>query len=131
MIEDVRFEDFIGIFDTKYNTQPVIDYWEYQKKCGATFNRKGIFGKERRANQRKDACLATEDFILDHSCGYEWMKQYNDIVGECLELYIDEYESLLQYRYQQVYLNIQKTKPGEGYHAWPVSYTHLRAHETV
>ncbi|BCU96038.1 MAG: hypothetical protein CM15mV11_1130 [Caudoviricetes sp.] len=48
-------------------------------------------------------------FILDHSCGYEWMKQYNDIVGECLELYIDEYESLLQYRYQQVYLNIQKT----------------------
>mgnify|MGYP005708854469 FL=1 len=52
MIEDVRFEDFIGIFDTKYNTQPVIDYWEYQKKCGATFNRKGIFGKERRANQR-------------------------------------------------------------------------------
>ena len=63
MIEDVRFEDFIGIFDTKYNTQPVIDYWEYQKKCGATFNRKGIFGKERKANQRKDQCLATEDFI--------------------------------------------------------------------
>ena len=59
MIEDVRFEDFIGIFDTKYNTQPVIDYWEYQKKCGATFNRKGIFGKERRANQRKDASRPT------------------------------------------------------------------------
>ena len=118
MIDDVGFEDFIGIFDTKYNTQPLIDYWEFQKKCGATFNRKGIFGKERRANQRKDACLATEDFILDHACGYEWMKQYNEICGECLELYIDEYESLLQYRYQQVYLNVQKTKPGEGYHAW-------------
>ena len=67
MIDDVRYEDFIGIYDTQYQTQPIIDYWEYQKKCGATFNRKGIFGKERRANQRKDQCLATEDFILDQN----------------------------------------------------------------
>ena len=118
MIDDVRFEDIIGIFDTRFETQPLIDYWEYQKKCGATFNRKGIFGSERRAHQRKDQCLATEDFMLDHSCGYEWMKQYNDIVGECLEVYIDQYEALLQYRYQQVYLNVQKTLPQEGYHAW-------------
>ena len=90
MINDVRFEDFIGIFDTNYNTQPLIDYWEYQHKCGATFNRKGIFNQERKPHQRKDQCLATEDFILDHNCGYEYMKQYNEITGECMELYVDE-----------------------------------------
>ena len=110
MINDVRFEDFIYLvfLIQNYNTQPLIDYWEYQHKCGATFNRKGIFNQERKPHQRKDQCLATEDFILDHNCGYEYMKQYNEITGECMELYVDEYESLMQYRYQQVYLNVQE-----------------------
>ena len=31
MIDDVRFDDFIGIFDTKFNTQPLIDYYSNLK----------------------------------------------------------------------------------------------------
>ena len=65
-------------------------------------------------------CLATEDFMLDHQCGYEYMQQYNLVVGSCLEKYVNEYEALMEYRYQQVYLNVQRTKPGEGYHSFHV-----------
>ena len=70
MITDVRFEGFIGIFDTLYNTQPLIDYWKYQDKIGSTFKRKGIFGKDRKPHMRKDTCFTTEDFMVDHNAGY-------------------------------------------------------------
>ena len=118
-IKDYYFEDFIGVFDTDYDTRPLIEYWKYQDKCGSTFQRYGIFGKpERKAHTRKDRCLATEDFMLDKQCGYEYMQQYNLVIGSCLEKYVNEYEALMDYRYQQVYLNVQRTKPGEGYHSF-------------
>jgi len=99
-IQDYYFEDFIGVFDTDYDTRPLIEYWKYQDKCGSTFQRYGIFGKpERKSHQRKDKCLATEDFMLDHQCGYEYI-------------------ALMDYRYQQVYLNVQRTLPGEGFHTF-------------
>ena len=120
-IQDYYFEDFIGVFQTDYDTRPLIDYWKYQDKCGSTFKRYGVFGKpEKKAHTRKDMCLATEDFMLDHQCGYEYMQQYNLVVGSCLEKYVNEYEALMEYRYQQVYLNVQRTKPGEGYHSFHV-----------
>lgn len=120
-IQDYYFEDFIGVFQTDYDTRPLIDYWKYQDKCGSTFKRYGVFGRpERKAHTRKDMCLATEDFMLDHQCGYEYMQQYNLVVGSCLEKYVNEYEALMEYRYQQVYLNVQRTKPGEGYHSFHV-----------
>lgn len=118
MITDTKFEDFIGIFDTDYDTSDFIEYWEYQNKCGATFNRKGLFGKERKAHARIDNSLVTEEFMLDHACGYPYMRSYNEVIGSCLGRYIDKYEQLLHYRYQQVYLNVQKTLPQQGYHAW-------------
>ena len=118
MITDIRYEGFIGIFDTEYNTQPLIDYWNYQNNIGSTFKRKGLFGRERKAHARKDTCLATEDFMVDHNAGYVYMKEYNAITGACLEEYVDKYEQLLHFRYQQVYLNVQRTLPSEGYHAW-------------
>lgn len=117
-ISNISFDNFIGIFDTDYDTQPLIEYWKYQDKCGATFKRYGIFGKERKAHQRVDKCLSTEDFMLDHQCGYQYVSQYNLVIGACLEHYINQYESLLNYRYQQAYLNVQRTLPGEGFHAF-------------
>ncbi len=119
MLTDYRFEDFIGIFDTEYDTGDMIEYWKYQDKCGSTFRRRGSFGGNKRDPlARQDTCLATEDFILDHNCGFQYMQAYNEVVGTCLEKYVDKYEELLRYRYQQVYLNIQRTKPSEGFHAW-------------
>ena len=56
--------------------------------------------------------------MLDKQCGYEYMQQYNLVIGSCLEKYVNEYEALMDYRYQQVYLNVQRTKPGEGYHSF-------------
>ena len=85
MITDIRYDGFIGIFDTEYDTQPLIDYWEYQNNVGATFKRKGLFGRERKAHARKDTCLATEDFMLDHNCGYQWMRQIMKLLVDVLK----------------------------------------------
>ena len=96
----------------------MIEYWKYQDKVGATFKRRGIFGKERKPHTRKDTCLATEDFMVDHNCGYLYMQQYNQIIGACLEDYVNKFEQMIHFRYQQVYLNVQRTLPQEGYHSW-------------
>ena len=50
-IKNVRFDQFIGIFDTDYDTRPLIEYWKYQDKCGATFQRYGVFGKPERKKE--------------------------------------------------------------------------------
>ncbi len=118
MITDINYEGFIGIYDTEYDCDPLIEYWKYQDKVGATFKRRGIFGKERKPHTRKDTCLATEDFMVDHNCGYLYMQQYNQIIGACLEDYVNKFEQMIHFRYQQVYLNVQRTLPQEGYHSW-------------
>ena len=124
-ILDYYFEDFIGVFKTDFDTQPLIEYWKCQHKCGSTFQRYGILGKSengeiiRKSHDKKDWCLTSEDFMFDtmHN-GHEYVRQYNTIIGACLERYINEYEALLDLRYQQVYLNVQRTEPGQGYHAF-------------
>ena len=118
MITNVRFDGFIGIFDTLYNTQPLIDYWKYHDKIGSTFKRKGVYGKDRKPHMRKDTIIATEDFMVDHNAGYIFMKEYNAITDACLEQYVNEFEQLLLLNFQQIYLNVQRTLPSEGYHGW-------------
>lgn len=119
MIRDFSIEDFIGVFNTSYDTQPLIDYWKYQDKVGATFRRGGTFGGgQEEPGARQDTCFATEDFMLTHDIGFKYVSEYNMIIGKCLELYIKKFEELKRYRYQQVYLNVQRTLPTEGFHAW-------------
>ena len=49
---------------------------------------------------------------------YIFMKEYNAITDACLEQYVNEFEQLLLLNFQQIYLNVQRTLPSEGYHAW-------------
>ena len=66
MITDSKFENFIGIFDTDYDTSELIEYFEYQNKCGATFGRKGLFGEP------------TDWYLVNRLTG-EWRISYESI----------------------------------------------------
>ena len=72
-ITNIEYNQFIGIYDTEYDTDDLIEYWRYQDKCGATFKRVGTWGasgkKAQGVHARKDSCLATSDFMMDHACG--------------------------------------------------------------
>ena len=80
-ITNIEYNQFIGIYDTEYDTDDLIEYWRYQDKCGATFKRVGTWGasgkKAQGVHARKDSCLATSDFMMDHACGYVYMQFYN------------------------------------------------------
>ena len=43
---------------------------------------------------------------------------YNQCINECLNIYGKKYEILINYDMQSVYLNVQKTEAGQGYHKW-------------
>ena len=130
-IEMIGSDQFIGMWHTDYDTDDLIEYWRYQDKCGSTFKRHGTWGDKPGPHKRKDTCLATEDFMLDHQCGYKYMREYNDIVGSCLEEYIEVYEHLLCYRYQQIYLNVQRTLPQQGYHSWHTEDASMGANRRI
>ena len=42
MITDVRFEDFIGIFDTEFDPTEFINFFEHCRECNIAFDRKGF-----------------------------------------------------------------------------------------
>ena len=134
-ITNIEYNQFIGIYDTEYDTDDLIEYWRYQDKCGATFKRVGTWGasgkKAQGVHARKDSCLATSDFMMDHACGYVYMQFYNNVIGECLEEYAKEYEHLRHYSYQQAYLNVQRTLPREGYHAWHTENGNLASNRRI
>jgi len=120
------FEDFIGIFDTAVDTQPLIDYFNY---CEETL----CVRKSAYSPRRVDGLGRTDTAIpLDFNGGYvmnmaaptEYHKHHNKIMRECLELYIAEYNVLDNFRLQSIHVNVQKTIPGEGYHWWHFESSH-------
>jgi len=132
MITDVQFDNFIGIFDTEFDTQPFIDYFNNCESTDASFDRHGFVNKGgvRSPNSRRDKLLPCDYFNdqqkdnhdvifhLDIKSNSKYLSRYNEIIGACLNEYAKEYEQVMSYSLQQVYLNIQRTLPKQGYHLW-------------
>lgn len=135
-ITGVDIEDFIGIFDTDLNVQPLLDYYQAAEQVDLTIPRRGLpnrRGEENAVlpNARTDSGFSTHYFhererALDTSNSYMlpveqyigYVKSYCHIINECFEKYSDKYEELKGIPLQNTYFNIQKTMPGEGYHVW-------------
>ena len=119
-----EIKDFIGVFDTNCNTDALIQFFETQEKRGCTFNRgmyrSNVSNAIGKSNFIKDNITSITDYILDPN--FPFLTEYNRITVECLDLYASKYESCVEYELQQIYLNIQKTLPGEGYHNWHHEY---------
>lgn len=118
MIKNHYFEDFIGVFETEYDTQPMLDYFTAMVEANYSMNRTSMAGRDNGPNTRVDTMVNVNSLMFHTNMGFQFMRDYNQITGRCLNLYLEEYEQLHAYRYQQIYLNLQKTKPGQGYHQW-------------
>lgn len=132
MITDVRFEDFIGIFDTEFDPTEFINFFEHCRECNIAFDRKGFESNGRvMADTRKDQCLPIdyfldesngppemESFMIDKNMNSLYLKRYNQVLNMALNEYARKYERLMMYNLQSAYLNIQKTCKTGGYHMW-------------
>ena len=111
MIIDAHIEDFIGVFDTDVDCKVFIDYFKYMESTSHF--------KRRREDVRADDLTGLNFFLtLRDTSTVEFAGIYNESVAAALALYEEEYKFLADYKFQQHYINIQKTVPGQGYHGW-------------
>ena len=115
-------DDFIGIFETKYDTTKLIEFWEEQNAAGACFHRVGFPN----ANGPGDGRDRTDHLLNHHKIVsievthsmQQFQADYNGVVAECLDLYLDRFTSISNLPLLQMKINVQRTQPMGGYHAW-------------
>jgi len=106
--------NFITEIETNLNCQEIIDYFHYINDNGLTVKR----NTERGA---KD----TQAYV--HELPYEYFhdnlsrrvyQRWNYLTDQALREYANKYDILMGRRFQHTLCKLQKTSPGEGYHAW-------------
>lgn len=132
-ILEANIDNFIGIFDTDFDTDPLLQYFQIAKDANVAVPRKRISNTEGVTvpNTRTDTGFSTWPFLerervlneensymlpVDDYLGY--IAGYNKVMNICFEMYSDKYEELTNMELRHSYFNIQQTKPAEGYHVW-------------
>ena len=102
MITNVEIEDFIGIFDTDVDVSVFREYYDWMEHNNMAFNR-------RDSDIRVDAVTGMSFFLtIKDGLPMEYSKEFNETIGEALEIYEQEYNALKGFEFQQHYVNIQK-----------------------
>lgn len=102
-------KDCIGIFETKLRTDEMMSFFDRWAGVSMVSNE----------GYRKDTQLALQHYDLMITPGAPGLMQaYNDVVHECLMVYMERFEYLRKISLQSIYLKIQKTSPSEGFHNW-------------
>lgn len=126
-IENIEFDQFIGSFDTPADTEPLIEFFKFSEQSNCSFKR---HRRDENVTTVKDRMLPMDFFADDvaHQLGQQYvvnrtitskfLGEYNNYVNECLNMYADQFPEIAGYDLQSVFLNVQKTLPGEGYHVW-------------
>lgn len=132
-ILEANIDNFIGIFDTDFDTSPLLQYYQIAEETNVAVSRSSIsssYGQEM-PNLRTDSGFSTHPLIerervlnenlsymlpVDDFLGY--VKEYNKVMSTCFTLYSKKYEELKNMELRHSYFNIQRTRPAEGYHIW-------------
>tara|TARA_Y100000004_G_C8955092_1_gene430427 strand:+ start:2822 stop:3433 length:612 start_codon:yes stop_codon:yes gene_type:complete len=123
-ILNYEIEDFIGVFDTDFETQPLIDYFHWCYQTEGVYRRSGVSIP----NQRKDTMAPIAFFSdkpelepsvhVEMGANSKYISMYNEVITQCMHIYGDEYETVTGYDLQCSYINVQRTLPKQGYHSW-------------
>ena len=121
-IKQDTFEDFIGVFDTDYNTQPLIDFFEEQLESNVVLTTK----RNSHAIEDTQMSLTNVGSLLENETKIlfrtemigGFLKDYVDIVQTCYAMYAETYKVLHEFDLQALNVAVQKTEPGQGYHRW-------------
>ena len=115
-------DDFIGVFDTNYDTSKMIDFWHQHHNDGATVHRIGFPSRGNpvgNGNDRNDEFINELMMPIDYHGGMRgYQAEYNYVISECLKLYTERFSTISTFPMLQVKLNIQRTQPKGGYHRW-------------
>lgn len=140
-ITPVSFDDFIGVFDTDYDTEELIGWHKYTEACGYATTRGlyeesglGDIPENHETTQRRDSGFSTDYFheLLRQKNPVEGYEKYrlaahhtvpsvrllNEVIGRCARLYIANFREAARYSLHHDGFNLQKTVPGQGYHVW-------------
>lgn len=129
VIEEISTKDFIGIYDTNYDTDVLIDWFKYNEACGTSFQRIG-FSDQEIPESRSDVAFTPEYFhqkraaelspsySLDPSIAAPAIAAFNDVICSCVQKYANKYNAVKAYWLHHDPPNIQRTRPTEGYHIW-------------
>lgn len=117
---DIR--DFIGVFDTDFNCQQYLDTFSTLQSVNQTFVRN--FSRDKKDAEDEayycQPCIpenaenCPERYDLDVTV----LRGYSELMSACFNAYADKYTVLKKIPAFQWSVNIQKTKPGQGYHVW-------------
>lgn len=121
-VTPVSLDDFIGIYDTGYDTESLIDY---HRHCEITVP---DFGR-RLDVVRDDVAVPLEfwanKFLNQNTCFYfdnisfeNASRRWFEILAECVKHYVNEFQNLTNLELINDAPQVQKTVPGQGYHAW-------------
>lgn len=117
------YNEFIGIFEnvvSKEFCEKVISHFDYLEETG--YYIKPRLGRNPLQVSDQQLFLTDTPFSSDfelHSLHKSISHEFNSGISECLDNYRSKYSYLLDLDNVTVNdLKVQKTRPGEGFHAW-------------
>lgn len=118
---NVKYEQFIGVYEEAFSQKycnDVIDFFESLVEAGCT-NVRQVDGTPKFANEDVRFCLTNSDGMSFKHCSV-LVKQFNKVMwNQCYSDYVDKYWLLKDFSPHNSYTyQVQKTEPGQGYHAW-------------
>tara|TARA_Y100001951_G_scaffold80299_1_gene68248 strand:- start:331 stop:900 length:570 start_codon:yes stop_codon:yes gene_type:complete len=103
-------DNFIGIFNTDYNPEALIDFFEECATNGLVINRS--------SPNVEDTAFGLTALTFRKDIQSQFLKDYSNITYSCFNLYKKQFKILSGYNIQQFTINVQRTLPSEGYHTW-------------
>ena len=116
-------KDFIGIFDNAVSDEycdEVIEHFELLRTMNKTFSRQQMENANPINKKSEIYYMLEESDIQTLNTNSRICKVFNEAIWNCYNDYLNEYGILFDLEKHQMenIVQIQKTKPCEGYHMW-------------
>lgn len=139
--EDVKVQlhscdDFIAIYETNFDTQVLIDWFEYAKACGHArirglheeklLTESPLFRRDEgitanypsEKSRRENPVEGKEVYRINSVLSSGEVFEFNQTLASCLGNYASHFRDVADYSLHFDSFNIQKTTPAQGYHGW-------------
>lgn len=107
-------KNFISEFETDLDCTEILEYFQF-------INQNGLIHKRNTGSGAKDTQVFVHELPIElfhDSLNRRVYQQWNNLCDQALRDYCNRYDILLGRKFQHTMCKIQKTQPGEGYHAW-------------
>lgn len=116
-----KIEDFIGIFEDVVPVEEcnnMIDYYKYVESLNLTVNYKN-YSTGNRHERSDETVFVLEPEIMAIPATHPTLDLFGKKFWPCYEAYVDYFSSIrTATKHGMLYLRIQKTLPGQGFHQW-------------